>query len=498
MGRPVRTSRANTPADMSAPNTVIWSTCLFLLLAAAAAAQDDGGAGHEDGGDLAGAVGTSDDDMLLADLLLAKGLITQEEWEGIRVKIARRRREADERALQRTLERTLERLATQPPPEGWSDGQFDVSMGSSGLKVVSPDKDMSFEFGGRMQLDGAVFDEGESPMGNGTEARRIRMRMNGTAYDDWGYKLEVDFSSTGSSDVTDAWVKYGPWETADVLVGHQKVPFSQQSMTSSNWQVFQERALPDAFIDTRVTGRRRLGLTANSWGDHYYASSGLFGEGLNDDGRNNEDWGVAGRFVAAPVAEDDELLSFGGAVYYRDLSPNSLLRFSSRPESQIAGTRLVDTGIIAGAEDLTMANAEMTVVFGPFHAEAEVFDVQVGRNSMDTVGFDGMYAQAGWFLTGETRPYSMKGARFGRVMPADEGGAWEVAARYSQIDVSNRDVRGGRQENVTLGLNWWINPSMVWRFAYVYIHALETAESLNLNSASQHASAVQMRFQVVF
>jgi phosphate-selective porin OprO/OprP len=472
--------------------TRIWVTTILLCCFALGVQAQDGAPTPPDPMD---EIGTPEGDLALADLLRRKGLITQGEFEEIRDRVRFRRQQAEEQALQRTLER----LTQQPPPEGWlGGGGAEVRVDHGGLTVVSADGNSKFALGGRMQMDGAVFDEDRSPMGNGTESRRFRLRTSGEVDENWAWKFEVDFANNGDSDVTDAWIKYAPWEESDILVGHQKVPFSQQSMTSSNWQVFQERALPDAFIDTRANGRRRLGATASTWGDNLYAAAGVFSQGLNDDGRNNEDWGVSGRVVAAPLNEEGRLLAVGGGVYARDLSPNSLLRFSSRPEAHIAATRLVDTGVIAGTEDLVMANAELTWIEGPFHAEAEAFEVQVGRNGMERVRFDGLYAQVGWFLTGETRPFSMKGARFGRVKPSDEGGAWEVAARFSQIDLSNADVRGGRQEDVTLGVNWFINASMAMRLNYIYAHALETAERLGLGSGSEHANAVTARFQVVF
>ena len=51
-------------------------------------------------------------------------------------------------------------------------------------------------------------------------------------------------------------------------------------------------------------------------------------------------------------------------------------------------------------------------------------------------------------------------------------GAWEVAARYSYIDLNDEFVAGGRAHEVTLGLNWYLCNN--WKLQFQYINAHRT------------------------
>jgi phosphate-selective porin OprO/OprP len=336
----------------------------------------------------AAAPASAADDASLGELLVEKGLITEEELEEARTT-------ADETENEETVDD-----AEAEEAEEEEEPKIDVSVGSKGLIVTSPGGNFVVGFGGRLQIDAGGFRGGITPLGSGIELRRGRIKSYGTVYKTWDYKLEVNFDSSGTMSPTDAWIRYSGFKPFTIVVGHQKVPFSQQSMTSSNWQVFQERALLDGIIDTGEEGRRRLGGVIGAYGDHWNAYAGVFGEGLSDPGVVDEDWGTAGRGVIAPFAEARRVLAFGGAVYYRKFKSEPTLQYDSKPESNLASVSLVDTGVLATATDTISYNAEGSAVFGPFHAQGEYTRSTVGRGTAPTLIFDGWYLQAGVFLTG--------------------------------------------------------------------------------------------------
>ena len=61
-------------------------------------------------------------------------------------------------------------------------------------------------------------------------------------------------------------------------------------------------------------------------------------------------------------------------------------------------------------------------------------------NDLPKASFNGSYAFASLFLTGETRPYLVEEGEFDRIVPKSSIGAWEIAARVSGIDLNDPSV----------------------------------------------------------
>jgi phosphate-selective porin OprO and OprP len=56
-------------------------------------------------------------------------------------------------------------------------------------------------------------------------------------------------------------------------------------------------------------------------------------------------------------------------------------------------------------------------------------------------------------------------------------GAWEVAARYSHLnlDDANGLIRGGIMDGYTFGINWYLNANLKLQFEYVNDQRFHTA-----------------------
>lgn len=306
-----------------------------------------------------------------------------------------------------------------------------------------------FEPRGRLHIDAGFHDEDNVDMDDGFLNRRARLGVGGDLDELWDFRIEVDFSEEGVS-ASDFRLRRS-LNVGRITLGQTKVPMGLNQTTSSNSMTFIERASPQNIIPDS----RRMGVFYDVSEGMFTFQSALFGRAIGDNEDGDMPLGVAGRFVASPGLGGGQILHLGVSAAYEDFDSDSdyrTLGFSDRPESRPAGVRLISTGDI-DADSTTKYGLELAYIAGPFSAEAEYVNVDVDRDNGNDVSFDGYHAQVSYVLTGESRSYSSGG--FGGITPQGNGGAWEVAARYSHMDLNDEDIRGGEQDSVTLGLNYY-------------------------------------------
>jgi phosphate-selective porin OprO and OprP len=281
--------------------------------------------------------------------------------------------------------------------------------------------------------------------------------------------------------------------------GHFKEPIGLEVLTSSRFLTFMERATPmEAFIPERNIG---VMVSRPLLGERMTYAVGAFTD-TDSLGRVSEidgNWRASARATGVPWydegAKGSRLVHLGVSGSYVDPIDDAA-RFRSRPEAHLA-PRFVDTGAITGVDHSSLVGAEAALVFGPFSAQAEYVHTWVSAPG-ETMGFDGFYAFASWFITGENRVYKRSTGTFDRVVPrknatfADGGiGAWEIALRYSHLDLNNDGVNGGRLNDITAGVNWYLNPNA--KLQVNYVHAM-----VDRGEVDADAQIVQGRIAIDF
>ena len=433
----------------------------------------------------------------IIEILRDEGKIDEERYEELR-----KLEETEHEAAQ-------EAASTEPDPEAYSVKY------KNGLNFNRNDGQVKIKLGGRIQADFATihpdFDlrnavdtsdvsriGGE---GEGVEFRRTRLYVSGDLYNRIVFKSQFDFAG-GEVSLKDQYIgmKNLPY-VGTVLVGHMKEPFSLEQLTSSKYITFMERSLP-SILDSE----RNFGLLFKN---HYLdkrmtASAGIFAV-TGSDGEffsRDRDFNVSGRITGLPFydEENSRLVHLGFSLIKR-FADNGDSGFQLRPEIHQA-QRYLNTGPFE-SDGATVIAAEFATVLGPFSVQAEWKNGWIDNRDGNNWEANSVYGEVSYFLTGESRAYKTSSGTFGRVTPnqpfnpaAGEWGAWQVAARYSWMDLQDEGMDGGEEQNITAALNWYLYSNVRLQLNYVFADVSDTGDVLS--NASGHIHAFQSRVQVEF
>jgi phosphate-selective porin OprO/OprP len=354
-------------------------------------------------------------------------------------------------------------------------------------------------------------------------------------------------------------VKDIPW-LGTVRFGHVKTPmgFEADMTASSKSMTFMERSSYSEAIELNQNFVTGLWMGNNYFDQHatwsfaafrqdQASSSGVFfGDGQ---------FGLQGRLTALPLDECEgrHLLHLGVSGGWRNgtnnlaVSPIRTFQLRARPElrdddpSASAGlpqntpnansNRMIDTGLIAAQNDF-ICGTELFYVLGPLSVQGEYgwnwlngafgvaptgFTLNPKISPTSDYMFQGGYLQLAYTLTGENRSYDRRLGRldstyFGKQGPLtnawcveDENGhfnwglgAWEIAARYSFVDLNSgfglNRIQGGAMDGLSVGLNWYFNNNFKLQFDYVYNHRFDVPVGTNPGDTTGYGMRAQFQY----
>ncbi|MBI1382337.1 MAG: hypothetical protein GC161_14765 [Planctomycetaceae bacterium] len=370
---------------------------------------------------------------------------------------------------------------------------------SSGLRFETADKQIQYAIGGRIHADGTwIHADDEVDTGNATSTddrvgfRRSRLMVEGTFYETIAFRTQYDFAGANAN-FRDVYLQFRKlfWGTT-LWVGQYREPFSLDQLNSSNDNAFLERSLVDIFAPGRTTG---ISVSGNGQGGKINYHAGVFHANSNantGNGVGDGSYAATGRFTYAPMLNDKgtEVLHFGVAASRR--SVDGYTRNVTRPEFDSNGNWI--SADFANADCVLLMGGEAAFIQGPLALQGEFVQAEIDNDGSADRSAHGYYVQATYGLTGEGRTY--KGALIQRPKPTDPykgpgtgGGAWELAARYSFLDLNDGSVASTDTENITVGVNWYANPQVAVRLNYVMA---------DFDEYDGGANAIGVRFQFVF
>jgi phosphate-selective porin OprO/OprP len=403
---------------------------------------------------------------------------------------------------------------------------------------------------------------------DGVGFRRARLQAVGNLSEFTRYSFEMDFATPGRPSFMDVWGEQTNLPFfGNVRIGHFRQPTTMTAWTSIRHLEFMERALPFQAMDPfRRVGamswfnageddRTLIAYSVYGTGLTFANSAGVppsygtlgdtrFGTQIGDNGGVSFAGRASHLLYWDPYAGDRYLLHIGGGYNFSEIGGSSLTGSNARvyqaraiPEffvgdpaggalgppfgTAASGTPFVaDTGRFL-ANDFHFLHAELAGNYGPAHFQSEYMATLVDQVAGPQVFYHGAYAQAGYFLTGENCGYNKQmGALDYNVKPFKEffglgrdqwfcgWGAWEIAARYSYVNLASTAILPANQlsagtglptspnpgiiNDATLALNWWWNQYTRVQFNYINVNS-----NTNLHGSS-NMGIYAARFQVEF
>ena len=381
-----------------------------------------------------------------------------------------------------------------------------IDTSGGGIKIKSGEQ--KFAIGGRLMLDYDSMDSGhqtENKSFSDMEWRRTRINIKGSANKHWSYKATYDFNSEkDTANLDEGYVKYDTKKGFTITAGKTKADMMLEQRTSSKWISTVERGLLNAMNEkvNYLVGKPgdgagvKLGFYDKE--SRISAAISVFDAYKNDsDDDNDMILHSTARLNYSPKMGKNEYAHFGVSYGMADYKGET-----SKAELQL-GIHQGDKTLLADAAagDITNLGIEAAYVNGPFSVQAEYFDNETELED-GTKGFewDGYYGQISYVLTGETRGYKWKGAKFDKIKPKGKMGAVELVLRYEDISVDDPDegtvvANKVDLDRTVIGVNWYVTNTVKFMANY---SSVSMDNEVNPGGTTDDLDSFQLRAQYAF
>lgn len=183
----------------------------------------------------------------LLDLLVRKGVITQDEGQVLREELAKE--------VEQAAARMVASKEAKPMESGAPSRSGGVEVGyKDNFYLRTSDGNFEIKAAGRVHTDLRVFESStkqifrrdsldpRESLDSGFQIRRARLGLSGTLWKNYELKVETNLNGGGAA-LTDGYLnlKHLPW--AQLRVGQFKEPFGLENMSSTNYIDFIERSM---------------------------------------------------------------------------------------------------------------------------------------------------------------------------------------------------------------------------------------------------------------
>jgi phosphate-selective porin OprO/OprP len=358
----------------------------------------------------------------------------------------------------------------------------------------------------------------------------MQLGIQGKLFGDWSYNFNYDFAGAAGTEtpghIQASYIEYDGLAPLAFRVGAFPPSAGLEDNTASADTIFLERNSPSDVARNIAGGDGRDGVGIIYAADRVYGALSYTGDKVQDSGVFDEQQALVGRLSGLLYSDADAnlVLSGNGTWVFKvaDTAPGTgamrTIAFSDPPELTVdnTGTKFVTTNNI-NAEDVWEWGMESAAQWRNLYGQAGYFRYGMDkRGAPGAYGFNGWYGQATWVLTGESRAYNSATGSFTNPKPripfslnGGGWGAWELAGRYSDLDLNDDPgvagsalpsggLRGGDQRVWTVGLNWYPVSALKFELQYqnIDINRIGTNGSHNNVQLGQRLDTLAFRSQI--
>lgn len=350
---------------------------------------------------------------------------------------------------------------------------------------------------GRILLDGALYSgKIDDLFKAGMEIPDARVGVKAT-YGKWNAKIDIGYAY-GKVGLKDIYLQYNFDDQNLIRGGNFIHQYGLQSATSSSFKCTMEEPTSNEVFNAP----RQLGVMYEHSADKWLATASFHVEPqsifLNPNQMGKEGYGVLSRVIARPIHDDGKTVQFGISGGFatpqynsdQDLNHHSFTvagNFPTRVNKVKAVSATVDN-----AMNMFKFTPELLLSYNRVALEAQYFFNRYNRrDNIHAFTGQGAYVTARGLLIGQKYGYNMLDG--GLATPAP--GNLELVLGYNYTTLTNpkAGIYGGRINDVSATLNYYINKYMIFRFRYSYTHRWDSNIGPKVD-----LSAFQARLQISF
>lgn len=364
-----------------------------------------------------------------------------------------------------------------------------ASYSKDSLKFSSKDDRFEINLHTYIQTDVMKFTGDTRDLNSGANIRRARVSLFGKFLTNWIYNFTYDFAEGGSLIYANG--GYDDGKHNQIIVGQFLPNFSISNWDSSFALNFLELA-PVVDIFSPDYG---IGTSYSFYTGTFALHASVFGPNANQSVKGRNPIGSSIRIIYAPIHTETKVFELGVSASTQKPDGSNKVMFNSMPDVKSRNADTLISATVSNVDNYGVIGPEISAVYKAFSLQGEYYVTRLNRmHGSQDVNFSGFYGTIGYFLTGESRLYSYPGGGFVDITPIKHRfGAWQIMGRYDYLDLNDKDIQAGKQQDLTIGLNWFINQFVVFQLNYVRAFANNIANQDNKKS-NVFAARMQVRF----